>query len=103
MTVGNFTNFFKDMDQDEQIEALLRSTKKLEKEVRKLKGEDVQMSQVFNSIIGRDCTITVDYEELDCKITDADEEWVKILVYGKKGNTEKLIRVENIDQVDNIR
>lgn len=87
---------FKDMDQDDRLDALERKVKKLERNVN---GES-KMSGIIKELIGRECTIDGDgiYGH-SCTILDADDEWVKLIVHEKKKELTKIIRIDNIDSI----
>ncbi|MBO5448211.1 MAG: hypothetical protein J5994_02675 [Ruminococcus sp.] len=87
---------FADMDQDDKIKALERRLKRLE---RKQNGGN-NMSKMISSLVGYDCTVEIDYDEIKCRILEADEEWIKLLVYGKKGDRTVIHRIENIDSIE---
>lgn len=87
---------FADMDQDAKIKALERRLKRLE---RKQNGGN-NMSKMISSLVGYDCTVEIDYDEIKCRILEADEEWIKLLVYGKKGDRTVIHRIENIDSIE---
>ena len=69
-----------DMDQDQKILILEKRLRRLE---NKLNGGN-SMSKIFETLIGQDVTLNISYEELKCRVLDCDEEWIKLLVYGKK-------------------
>lgn len=84
-----------------QLEAKL---KKLE---RKLKGENV-MSKLINELVGKECKIKSDdvlllvgSDEMKCLVLDCDDEWIKVQYTDKKQNViTKLLRIENVDEVE---
>ncbi len=57
------------------------------------------MSKLIMDLIGMDCTIELDYGEKRCRVMDADEEWVKLLIYGKKADEAVLRRIDDIQQI----
>ena len=69
-----------DMDQDHKIMILEKKLRRLE---NKLNGGN-GMSKILETLIGQDVTLNFAYEELKCRVLDCDEEWIKLLVYGKK-------------------
>ena len=69
-----------DMDQDHKIMILEKRLRRLE---NKLNGGN-GMSKILETLIGQDVTLNISYEELKCRVLDCDEEWIKLLVYGKK-------------------
>ena len=78
------SSVFKDMDQDDRLDALERKVKKLE---RKCKWGS-KMSGIIKELIGRECTIDGDgiYGH-SCTILDADDEWGKSLSSTKRKAT----------------
>ncbi|MCR5539298.1 MAG: hypothetical protein K6F71_00475 [Ruminococcus sp.] len=72
--------FIADMNQDQKILILEKKVRRLE---NKLNGGN-GMSKIFETLIGQDVTLNISYEELKCRVLDCDEEWIKLLVYGKK-------------------
>lgn len=86
---------FADMEQDDKIRVLERRIHQLERKINGGNG----MSGIIKGLIGQDCTLKMDYEDVKCRITDADEEWVKLLVYGKKGDKSVIKRIDAIDEI----
>ena len=90
------SSVFKDMDQDDRLDALERKVKKLE---RNANGGS-KMSGIIKELIGRECTI--DGNELygpSCTILDVDDEWVKLIVHEKKSDSTMIVRLDNIDSI----
>ena len=89
------SSVFKDMDQDDRLDALERKVKKLE---RNANGGS-KMSGIIKELIGRECTIDGDgiYGH-SCTILDADE-WVKLIVHEKKSDSTMIVRLDNIDSI----
>lgn len=87
---------FKDMDQDDRLDALERKVKKLERNV----NGGSKMSGIIKELIGRECTIDGDgiYGH-SCTILDADDEWVKLIVHEKKSDSTMIVRLDNIDSI----
>ncbi len=69
-----------DMDQDHKIMILEKKLRRLE---NKLNGGN-GMSKILETLIGQDVTLNMTFETLNCRVLDCDEEWIKLLVYGKK-------------------
>ncbi len=69
-----------DMDQDHKIMILEKRLRRLE---NKLNGGN-GMSKILETLIGQDVTLNMTFETLNCRVLDCDEEWIKLLVYGKK-------------------
>ena len=90
------SSVFKDMDQDDRLDALERKVKKLE---RNVKGGN-KMSGIIKDLIGMECTIDGDgiYGH-SCTILDADDEWVKLIVHEKKSDSTMIVRLDNIDSI----
>lgn len=88
----------------EKVKRLEATVKRLE---RKQKGEN-SMSKLINELIGKECKIKSDdafalvgSDEVVCSVLDADDEWIKIQFIDKKKNTiTKLLRIENIDEIE---
>lgn len=90
------SSVFKDMDQDDRLDALERKVKKLERNVN---GGN-KMSGIIKELIGRECTIDGDgFFSTRCTILDVDDEWVKLIVHEKKKELTKIIRIDNIDSI----
>lgn len=90
------SSVFKDMDQDDRLDALERKVKKLERNVN---GGN-KMSGIIKDLIGMECTIDGDgiYGH-SCTILDADDEWVKLIVHEKKSDSTMIVRLDNIDSI----
>ena len=90
------SSVFKDMDQDDRLDALERKVKKLERNV----NGGSKMSGIIKELIGRECTIDGDgiYGHC-CTILDADDEWVKLIVHEKKSDSTMIVRLDNIDSI----
>lgn len=71
------------------------------------KGESI-MSKLINDLVGKKCVIKSDIglemfsnDMIECKVLEADEDWIKIEYNEKKGNlVTMLMRVDNIDNVE---
>lgn len=90
------SSVFKDMDQDDRLDALERKVKKLERNV----NGGSKMSGIIKELIVRECTIDGDgiYGH-SCTILDADDEWVKLIVHEKKSDSTMIVRLDNIDSI----
>lgn len=90
------SSVFKDMDQDDRLDALERKVKKLERNV----NGGSKMSGIIKDLIGMECTIDGDgiYGH-SCTILDVDDEWVKLIVHEKKSDSTMIIRLDNIDSI----
>lgn len=83
--------------------------KKVGKLAYKMKGEDM-MSKVITMLVGKRCKLKsksgfpfTGNAELSCEVLEADEEWIKITYEDKrKGDIIKIIRIENIDHIDEV-
>lgn len=90
------SSVFKDMDQDDRLDALERKVKKLERNV----NGGGKMSGIIKDLIGMECSIEGDgFFSTRCTILDVDDEWVKLIVHEKKNDTTKIIRIDNIDSI----
>lgn len=90
------SSVFKDMDQDDRLDALERKVKKLE---RNANGGS-KMSGIIKELIGRECTIDGDgYYNTRCTVLDADDEWVKLIIHEKKSDSTMIVRLDNIDSI----
>lgn len=80
---------------------------KLKQIERKQKGESI-MSKLISELAGKECKIKceealslVGNEEMVCSVLDTDDEWIKVQVVNKKKNQIiKLIRIENIEEIE---
>lgn len=87
--------------------------KKVEAKIKKLersqKGENV-MSKLICDLVGKECKIKSDIAlalvgstEMKCLVMDCDDEWIKVQYTDKKNNVViKLLRIENVDEVEII-
>ena len=90
------SSVFKDMDQDDRLDALERKVKKLE---RNANGGN-KMSGIIKDLIGMECTIDGDgFFSTRCTILDVDDEWVKLIVHEKKSDSTMIVRLDNIDSI----
>ena len=90
------SSVFKDMDQDDRLDALGRKVKKLERNV----NGGSKMSGIIKDLICMECTIDGDgFFSTRCTILDVDDEWVKLIVHEKKKDLTKIIRIDNIDSI----
>lgn len=84
-----------DMDQDEKIAILERRVRRLES---KLNGGN-EMSKIMEALVGQDVTINMTFEEIKCRVLECDDEWIKLMVYGKKKDSTVIRRVGEIVKV----
>lgn len=90
------SSVFKDMDQDDRLNALERKVKKLERNV----NGGSKMSGIIKDLIGTECTIDGDgYYNTRCTVLDADDEWVKLIIHEKKSDSTMIVRLDNIDSI----
>lgn len=90
------SSVFKDMDQDDRLDALERKVKKLERNV----NGGSKMSGIIKELIGRECTIDGNgYYNTRCTVLDADDEWVKLIIHEKKSDSTMIVRLDNIDSI----
>jgi len=84
-----------------------RLESKIKQMERKQKGENI-MSKLISELAGKECKIKceealslVGNEEMVCSVLDTDDEWIKVQVVDKKKNQiTKLIRIENIEEIE---
>lgn len=87
-----------------RVKRLEATVKRLE---RKQRGEN-DMSKLISELVNTECKIKSDAvlqlagsTEMKCFVLDTDDEWVKIRFADKKNNQiTKLIRIENIDEIE---
>ena len=87
-----------------KVRHLEAKVKQLEKKQRGV----AYMSKLINDLVGKQCIISSESifslagkTELSCKITDADDEWIKICYTDKKDKqVVKLMRIENVDSIE---
>ena len=89
------SSVFKDMDQDDRLDALERKVKKLERNV----NGGSKMSGIIKDLIGMECTIDGDGIYGHSCTLDADDEWVKLIVHEKKSDSTMIVRLDNIDSI----
>lgn len=87
---------FADMEQNDKIGQLERRVKRLE---RGLNG-GIKMSGIIKELIGRECKIAIDFDDYNCTVLDADEEFIKLLVHEKKGDKTLIRRIDMIDKIE---
>ena len=89
-----------------RVRRLEATMKKVERQQR---GENV-MSKLISDLAQKECKIKTDdalqlvgSTELLCHVLDADDEWIKVSFTDKKKNQiTKLLRIENINEVEII-
>lgn len=89
-----------------KVKHLEATVKRLE---RKQRGENI-MSKLINELVNTECKIKTDdalqlvgSTEIMCFILDTDDEWIKIRFTDKKKNQiTKLLRIENINEIEVI-
>lgn len=85
--------------------------KKLEAKVKKLERKekgDNTMSKLVQELVNKNCKMKtgdalqlVGSDKLQCFVLDADDEWIKVRYEDKKKNqVTKLLRIENIDDIE---
>ena len=70
----------KDLDQDQKMLRLEKRIRKLESQVN---GGN-KMSKILETLVGQDVIMNIGYEEIRCRVLDVDDDWIKMLIYGKK-------------------
>ena len=89
-----------------RVKRLEATMKKVERQQR---GENV-MSKLISDLVQKECKIKTDdalqlvgSTELLCHVLDADDEWIKVSFADRKKNQiTKLLRIENISEVEII-
>ena len=89
-----------------RVKRLEATMKKVERQQR---GENT-MSKLISGLVQKECKIKTDdalqlvgSTELLCQVLDADDEWIKVSFTDKKKNQiTKLLRIENINEVEII-
>jgi len=94
-----FMGLMNDMDQDEKIKVLARKISRLE---RKLGMEvNTEMSDILKNAVGHRCKIDGDdFFAEECTILEVDNEWIKLVLYKKKGDVTKIIRADSIESIE---
>lgn len=100
-----------------EISSLSKRVTELERELARVRGTSYQenhasLLQIVSSYIGQKVVIDLkeDYQDVDVVIygnskygsnvvLDVDDEWVLLRIESKKGNIEKLIRLEAISRI----
>lgn len=100
-----------------EISSLSKRVTELERELTRVRGTSYQenhasLLQIVSSYIGQKVVIDLkeDYQDVDVVIygnskygsnvvLDVDDEWVLLRIESKKGNIEKLIRLEAISRI----
>lgn len=87
-----------DFDQDDKLKNHEKRIKRLETALGK---DEMEVSPVLKSLVGRDCYLDSDDEfgEIECRIEDVDEEWVKITSFRKKETATEILRIESITKI----
>lgn len=89
-----------------KVKRLETTIKKLE---RKQRGED-SMPKLISALVNKECKIKSDdalrltgTTEIKCLVLDVDDEWIKVHFEDKKNKqVTKLLRIENIDEIEVI-
>lgn len=79
---------------------------KLKQRESKKEGENV-MSLIIQGLVGEECIIEsnsaafIGMSKVECKVLEADEEWIKIsFLDKKKGLCTKIFRIDEIDNIE---
>lgn len=85
-----------DMDQNDRLDILERKIKRLEK---RMNGGS-KMSSIIKNLVGMDCIIEAEdiYDE-KCRVLECDDEWIKVLVFGKKSDKTIIIPIDTIEKI----
>lgn len=89
-----------------KVRKLERKVKKMEKK----KEGGISMSKIISELIGKECKITIEAEmdimgnnEVNAKVLEVDDEWIKFVYTDKKGSEKtKILRIDNIESVELI-
>lgn len=72
--------------------------KKIRSLKRKIKNEEVNMSKLIDSLVGKKCKL-LEYGVIN--VLETDDEWIKFTYTDKRGETHTRIeRVENLDSIE---
>lgn len=92
------------------VKKLQRKVKKLETKLRQKdsKKEEKVVSKIIEQLVGETCVIQSEEDlfltgetKMECKVLDADEDWIKIsYVHKKQGTQTKIIRIDAIDSIE---
>lgn len=58
------------------------------------------MSGIIKSLVGRECTVTIDFDNMNCTVQDVDDEWIQLLVHEKKNDKSIIVRVDSIEKIE---
>ena len=94
-----------------RVDHLESKIKRLNKLVSNNQKGDNVMSKLINDLVGKNCIVKSDAglelisnNEIECKILEADEEWLKIEYNEKKGDTvTMLLRIDDIERVEILK
>lgn len=85
-----------------EIMELKKQTRKIEKKLAyEMKGE-IAMSKILEELKGEECIIKLNCaidNEIKCKIIDVDEEWIKLKVNRKESESIRIVRIDDISEV----
>ena len=84
---------------EKKIKGLNRRIRRLEKQV---KGNQ-DMSRLLEELKGQTATVTVDGVGFEYEIIDIDEDWVKLSRVIKQHRVTKLVRIEDVELIQQLR
>ncbi len=83
-----------------------RKIQKLEREIKKLYGGNLEMSKIISGLVGKSCRITTvgDFAtQMNATILEVDSDWTKIQKIDKRGIASiEIMRVDDIKKIDLI-
>lgn len=86
-------------DSEKKIKRLNKRIRRLEKQV---KGNQ-DMSRLLEELKGQTATVTVDGGGFEYEIIDIDEDWVKLTRVIKQHRVTKLVRIEDVELIQQLR
>ena len=84
---------------EKKIKRLNKRIRRLEKQV---KGNQ-DMSRLLEELKGQTATVTVDGVGFEYEIIDIDEDWVKLSRVIKQHRVTKLVRIEDVELIQQLR
>ena len=84
---------------EKKIKGLNRRIRRLEKQVKGNK----EMSRLLEELKGQTATVTVDGVGFEYEIIDIDEDWVKLSRVIKQHRVTKLVRIEDVELIQQLR
>lgn len=84
---------------EKKIKGLNRRIRRLEKQVKGNK----EMSRLLEELKGQTVTVTVNGFGAEYEIMDIDEDWVKLSRVIKQHRVTKLVRIEDVELIQQLR